>query len=238
MATFDTVADADASLAHLKARQFTACLQKYYNNHDKVSKNGVTYTNTSTNKRISVPSIGDTTLGFENEVTGSARGHSSTAYSEVEDVQVGRTVLSFNFTGGGPSLLTNQQALVQSVVNRVRRAASATSALNRHATPPLACRASAADMASSGAYASAMSQRRFEVVCEIEPPTRPDLMHVRHQIGVLSRIASGFLIPDSHIGRATISSVAVAHEVELMGGRADRVLNAAIAIFSASAAIS
>jgi hypothetical protein len=126
VATFDTVADADASLAHLKARQFTACLQKYYNNHDKVSKNGVTYTNTSTNKRISVPSIGDTTLGFENEVTGSARGHSSTAYSEVEDVQVGRTVLSFNFTGGGPSLLTNQQALVQSVVNRVRRAASAT----------------------------------------------------------------------------------------------------------------
>jgi hypothetical protein len=30
----------------------------------------------------------------------------------------------------------------------------------------------------------------FEVVCEIEPPTRPDLRAVRHQIGVLSRIAS------------------------------------------------
>jgi 5,10-methylenetetrahydrofolate reductase len=71
-----------------------------------------------------------------------------------------------------------------------------------------------------------MTERRFEVVCEIEPPTRPDLMHVRHQIGVLSRIASGFLIPDSHIGRATISSVAVAHEVELMGGRAIACLNA------------
>src|SRR5437867_8682716 len=67
---------------------------------------------------------------------------------------------------------------------------------------------------------------RFEIVCEIEPPTRPDLMHVRHQIGVLSRIASAFLIPDNHIGRATVSSIAVAHEVHLMGGRAIACLNA------------
>jgi 5,10-methylenetetrahydrofolate reductase len=71
-----------------------------------------------------------------------------------------------------------------------------------------------------------MPEHAFEVICEIEPPTRPDLMHVRHQIGVLSRIASAFLIPDNHIGRATVSSVAVAHEVELMGGRAIACLNA------------
>jgi methylenetetrahydrofolate reductase (NADPH) len=67
---------------------------------------------------------------------------------------------------------------------------------------------------------------RFEVVCEIEPPTRPDLKHVRHQIGVLSKVASAFLIPDNHIGRATVSSVAVAHEVEQMGGRSIACLNA------------
>ena len=30
----------------------------------------------------------------------------------------------------------------------------------------------------------------FEVVCEIEPATRPDLTRVRHQIGVLSPIAT------------------------------------------------
>lgn len=66
----------------------------------------------------------------------------------------------------------------------------------------------------------------FEVVCEIQPPTRPDLMQVRHQIGVLSRLASAFLVPDNHIGRATISSVAVAHEVDLMGGRSIACLNA------------
>ena len=51
-------------------------------------------------------------------------------------------------------------------------------------------------------------------------------MHVRHQIGVLSRIASSFLIPDNHIGRATVSSIAVAHEVALMGGRSIACLNA------------
>ena len=65
----------------------------------------------------------------------------------------------------------------------------------------------------------------FEVVCEVEPPTRPDLVHVRHQIGVLSKVASAFLIPDNHLGRATVSSVAVAHEVAAMGGRSIACLN-------------
>lgn len=71
-----------------------------------------------------------------------------------------------------------------------------------------------------------MGVDNFEIVCEVEPATRPDLMHVRHQIGVMSRVASAFLIPDNHIGRATVSSIAVAHEVELMGGRAIACLNA------------
>jgi 5,10-methylenetetrahydrofolate reductase len=71
-----------------------------------------------------------------------------------------------------------------------------------------------------------MGAKPFEIICEIEPPTKPDLKKVRHQIGVLSRVASSFLIPDNHIGRATVSSVAVAHEVEAMGGRSIACLNA------------
>jgi methylenetetrahydrofolate reductase (NADPH) len=65
----------------------------------------------------------------------------------------------------------------------------------------------------------------FEIVCEVEPPTRPDLTRVRHQIGVLSPVADSFLIPDNHIGRATVSSVAVAHEVQAMGARGIACLN-------------
>ncbi|WP_432825347.1 methylenetetrahydrofolate reductase [Dactylosporangium sp. CA-092794] len=65
----------------------------------------------------------------------------------------------------------------------------------------------------------------FEIVCEIEPPTRPDIRHVRHQIGVLGPVAHAFLIPDNHIGRATVSSIAVAHEVAAMGGRSIACLN-------------
>ena len=72
----------------------------------------------------------------------------------------------------------------------------------------------------------AVSAPPFEVICEVEPATRPDLMRVRHQIGVLSSISSAFLIPDNHIGRATVSSIAVAHEVARMGGRAIACLNA------------
>lgn len=71
-----------------------------------------------------------------------------------------------------------------------------------------------------------MPSARFELISEVQPATRPDLMHVRHQIGVLSRLSSGFLIPDNHLGRATISSVAVAHEVDQMGGRSIACLNA------------
>jgi methylenetetrahydrofolate reductase (NADPH) len=68
--------------------------------------------------------------------------------------------------------------------------------------------------------------RAFEIVCEIEPATTPDLTRVRHQIGVLSPVATTFLIPDNHIGRATVSSVAVAYEVQQMGGRSIACLNA------------
>jgi 5,10-methylenetetrahydrofolate reductase len=71
-----------------------------------------------------------------------------------------------------------------------------------------------------------MGADRVQLICEVEPATRPDLMHVRHQIGVMSRVATAFLIPDNHIGRATVSSIAVAHEVGLMGGRAIACLNA------------
>ena len=64
------------------------------------------------------------------------------------------------------------------------------------------------------------------IVCEVEPATRPDLMRVRHQVAAMSNVATSFLIPDNHIGRATVSSVAVAHEVEQMGGRSIACLNA------------
>ncbi|MGH9306816.1 MAG: methylenetetrahydrofolate reductase [Acidimicrobiales bacterium] len=70
-----------------------------------------------------------------------------------------------------------------------------------------------------------MALDSFKVICEIEPATRPDLGRVRHQIGVLSPVASAFLIPDNHLGRATVSSVAVAHEVRDMGGHPIACLN-------------
>ncbi len=66
----------------------------------------------------------------------------------------------------------------------------------------------------------------FEIVCEIEPPTSPDMGIVREQIAVLKRTCDAFLVPDSHLGRATVSSVAVAHEVAYLQGRAIACLNA------------
>jgi len=77
----------------------------------------------------------------------------------------------------------------------------------------------------NGYAASVATSTPFELICEIEPPTRPDLTHARHQIGVLGRVSDAFLVPDNHLGRATVSSVAVAHEVMSMGGRAIACLN-------------
>jgi 5,10-methylenetetrahydrofolate reductase len=71
-----------------------------------------------------------------------------------------------------------------------------------------------------------MPVRDFEVICEIEPPTRADLRRARHQIAMMAPVADRFLIPDNHIGRATVSSVAVAHEVGTMGARSIACLNA------------
>jgi len=65
----------------------------------------------------------------------------------------------------------------------------------------------------------------FELIVEIEPPTKPSLVHARHQIGVLGKVADAYLVPDNHLGRATVSSIAVAREVAAMGGRAIACLN-------------
>jgi methylenetetrahydrofolate reductase (NADPH) len=70
-----------------------------------------------------------------------------------------------------------------------------------------------------------MAASSFEVISEIEPATKPDLTRVRHQVGVLAPVTDAFLIPDNHLGRATVSSVAVAHEVASMGVRAVACLN-------------
>jgi 5,10-methylenetetrahydrofolate reductase len=58
----------------------------------------------------------------------------------------------------------------------------------------------------------------FSLMCEIEPATRPDLHHVRRQIAALNGVADSYLIPDNHLARATVSSIAVAHEVAQLGG--------------------
>lgn len=70
-----------------------------------------------------------------------------------------------------------------------------------------------------------MDGSRFELIAEVEPATTPDLARVRRQVEVLSPIADSFLIPDNHLGRATVSSVAVAHEVATMGATAIACLN-------------
>ena len=65
----------------------------------------------------------------------------------------------------------------------------------------------------------------FTTLCEIEPATTPDLRHVRRQVALLDGVADACLVPDNHIGRATVSSIAVAGEVIALGGTAVACVN-------------
>lgn len=65
----------------------------------------------------------------------------------------------------------------------------------------------------------------LKVLCELEPATKPDLRHVRRQVALLDGVADAYLVPDNHLGRATVSSIAVAGEVATLGGSAVACLN-------------
>ena len=65
----------------------------------------------------------------------------------------------------------------------------------------------------------------FTILCEVEPATTPDLRRVRRQVVAFDGVTTSFLIPDNHLGRATVSSIAVAHEVALLGCRAVACVN-------------
>ncbi|HVE62884.1 MAG TPA: methylenetetrahydrofolate reductase [Mycobacteriales bacterium] len=65
----------------------------------------------------------------------------------------------------------------------------------------------------------------LKVLCELEPATRPDLRHVRRQVALLDGVTDAYLVPDNHLGRATVSSIAVAGEVAALGGSSVACLN-------------
>jgi methylenetetrahydrofolate reductase (NADPH) len=65
----------------------------------------------------------------------------------------------------------------------------------------------------------------FSILCEIEPAVTPDLRRVRRQIVAFDGVTDLFLIPDNHIGRATVSSIAVSKEVADLGGTAIACVN-------------
>lgn len=66
----------------------------------------------------------------------------------------------------------------------------------------------------------------WHTLCEIQPPRRPNIAAVRAQIDALAPVTDAFLVPDNHLGRATVSSVAVAREVASLGGKSIACINA------------
>ena len=72
----------------------------------------------------------------------------------------------------------------------------------------------------------AAPEHDFEVVWEIEPPLHADVEALHGQLVAAAGVATSILVPDNHTGRATVSSIAIAREVESRGFEATACLNA------------
>jgi methylenetetrahydrofolate reductase (NADPH) len=57
----------------------------------------------------------------------------------------------------------------------------------------------------------------FRLIYELEPPREPDLKKVNWQIDVIGPGVDAILVPDNHLGRAALSSIALAIEVKNRG---------------------
>jgi 5,10-methylenetetrahydrofolate reductase len=71
-----------------------------------------------------------------------------------------------------------------------------------------------------------MSAGTFEIVCEVEPPRSADRAVLLAQVDALAPVASRFLVPDNHTGRATVSSLVLAEDIRHRGHQAVVCLNA------------
>jgi methylenetetrahydrofolate reductase (NADPH) len=66
----------------------------------------------------------------------------------------------------------------------------------------------------------------FRVVCELDSPVDHDRTRLHRGFRALSPVADAFLVTDNHTGRATVSSLVVAHAVARYGAPAIACLNA------------
>ena len=123
--TYRTIAGAKAALAALRNPSVNTCLQKSLTSQlDSKAQSGVKYT--SSIGRLSVPKVGDDTLGYEIAVTANQSGLTLHLYIDLQLVRVGRAGMTFTFQGEGSSPMLDNQALVQTVVGRVQAAEAAT----------------------------------------------------------------------------------------------------------------
>ncbi|HLF70055.1 MAG TPA: hypothetical protein VI541_03765, partial [Actinomycetota bacterium] len=57
----------------------------------------------------------------------------------------------------------------------------------------------------------------FRLIYEIEPPRVPDLRKIHSQIEIFGPLIDAVLVPDNHLGRPALSSVAIALELKRAG---------------------
>ena len=121
VSVYRTAAGTSAALALLKRPAVVPCLARAVAAAAKKAEPaGVT--NSTTFARLSVPEVGDDSIGYEIALTASGQGQTATVYVDFQLVRVGRAGLTFSFQGPDTSVLSSYQPLVQSVVQRVRTA--------------------------------------------------------------------------------------------------------------------
>jgi len=125
VSVYRSTASTKVALAVMTNPALPSCFQKSF--QDGISQqatNGATFTTAM--GRLSVPKLGDDTVGYEIAITANVNGSTFHHYIDLELVQVGRTGLSFSFQGDRRSTVLANQSLVQTVVARVQAAEAAT----------------------------------------------------------------------------------------------------------------
>jgi hypothetical protein len=126
IATFPTAAPAKATFTLFESPAFRVCIDKAFSDQfsKQAKKSGATMKVSLA--RLSVPSVGDDSIGYEFALTVTAKGVTARVYIDLQLVLVGRSGMTFSFEGEGTSPLLAYQSLVNASVERVRAAEAST----------------------------------------------------------------------------------------------------------------
>jgi hypothetical protein len=120
--TYPAAAQTKAALAFFQQSAIPRCLQKGAQAELDARAKATDATFRVAFRRLSVPEVGDKSIGYSMKITVKSRGRTAHLVADYQLVLVGRAGLTFIFQGEGTSPMLDHQEVVHEVVARVQAA--------------------------------------------------------------------------------------------------------------------